>query len=126
MPTVRELSGRRAHDRERDMRDWSIRILLGSLLFAVNAAAISAGDDDEARDHELARKALLEGRIRALSEIAAAIKPRLPGEILGVKIEVESRERFIYEFDVLTPEGKLKVVDVDATTAEILSIDDED
>jgi uncharacterized membrane protein YkoI len=126
MPTVRELSGRRAHDRERDMRDWSIRILLVSLLFVVNAAAVRADDDDEARDHELARKALLEGRIRALSEIAAAIKPRLPGEILGVKIEVESRERFIYEFDVLTPEGKLKVVDVDATTAEILSIDDED
>ncbi len=69
---------------------------------------------------------MLEGRIRALSEIAAAVKPRLPGEILGVKIDVEDEGRFVYEFDVLTPEGKLKEVDVDAKTAEILGIDDED
>ncbi len=68
----------------------------------------------------------LEGRIRALSEITAAVKPRLPGEILGVKIDVEDEGRFVYEFDVLTPEGKLKEVDVDAKTAEILGIDDED
>ena len=108
------------------MRDWLIRILLIANLFGASAAAVRAADDDEARDHELARKALLEGRIRALAEIAAAIKPKLPGEILGVTIEVESRDRFIYEFDVLTPEGKLKVVDVDAVTAEILGVDDDD
>ena len=108
------------------LRGWSILILLIAQLFVAGAAAVRAGDDDEARDHELARKALLEGRIRALSEIAAAIKAKLPGEILGVKIEVESRDRIIYELDVLTPEGKLKAVDVDAFTGEILGIDDDD
>jgi uncharacterized membrane protein YkoI len=99
-------------------------LLVGFVVFAATAA-VRAGDD-EARDHELARKALVEGRIRALSEIAAAVKSKLPGEILGVEIEIEDGARFVYEFDVLTPEGKLKEADVDATTAEILSIDDED
>ena len=108
------------------MRGRSIPLLLVALLLGIGAAAVHAGDDDEARDHELARKALLEGRIRSLSEIAAAIKAKLPGDILGVKIEIEDSDRFIYEFDVLTPEGKLKVVDVDAATADILSVDDED
>lgn len=103
----------------------SIGILLVGFVFFAATAAVRAGDD-EARDHELARKALLEGRIRALSEIATMVKPKLSGEILGVEIEVEGEGRFVYEFDVLTPEGKLKEVDVDATTAEILSIDDED
>jgi uncharacterized membrane protein YkoI len=104
----------------------SIRILLVGIVFLACAVAVRAGDDNEARDHELARKALVEGRILALSEIAAAVKSKLPGEILGVEIEIEDGARFVYEFDVLTPEGKLKAVDVDATTAEILSIDDED
>jgi uncharacterized membrane protein YkoI len=82
--------------------------------------------DDKKRDQELARKALLEGRIRPLAEITERVKPRLPGEILGVEIEVEDNGRFIYEFDVIEPGGKLKEVEVDAATAEILKIEDDD
>ncbi len=87
-------------------------------------APVRAGDDD-ARDQEMARRALLEGRIKSLAEITEIVKPKLPGTILGVELEIE-KGRFIYEFDVVDQNGKLKEVDVDAATAEILKIEDDD
>jgi uncharacterized membrane protein YkoI len=101
------------------------RLALMAALAGLMAIAPAMADDKK-RDQELARKALLEGRIRPLAEITERVKPRLPGEILGVEIEVEDNGRFIYEFDVIEPGGKLKEVEVDAATAEILKIEDDD
>jgi uncharacterized membrane protein YkoI len=82
--------------------------------------------DNEQSDHDLARKALLEGRIRPLTEITQVVQAKIPGEILSVQIEIDDRKRFVYEFDIITPEGKLREVDVDAATATILQIEDEE
>src|SRR5262245_13053752 len=83
--------------------------------------------DNEQRDHDLARKALLEGRIRPLTEITEVVRSKVPGEILSVQIEVDDqRRRFVYEFDVITPDGKLREVDVDAATATILKIEEDE
>lgn len=106
----------------------SINIILRSVALGLLFSAplpVLAGDDDH-HDHEIARRALLEGRIRPLAEITEAVKPSLPGEILGVEIEIEDAGRIVYEFDVITPEGMLKEVEVDAATASIISIEDED
>lgn len=86
----------------------------------------AAHADDDARDQALARKALLEGRIQSLADITAKVKTKLPGTILGVELEVEDDGRFVYEFDVVDSAGRLKEVDVDAATGEILSIEDDD
>lgn len=88
------------------------------------APLTSLADDD--RDQEIARKALQEGRIRSLSDITETVKPKLPGRILAVELDVEDNGRIVYEFDVIAPSGKLMEVDVDAATAEILSIEDDD
>jgi uncharacterized membrane protein YkoI len=82
--------------------------------------------DEESRDHDLARKALLEGRIRPLAEITEVVKSSIPGKILSVQIEIDDQQRFVYEFDIITAEGKLKEVDVDAATAAILKIEDDE
>jgi uncharacterized membrane protein YkoI len=98
---------------------------LTTLLFA-GGTIISAADDDDARDHEIARQALVEGRIRPLTEITESFKSQFPGEIVGVELEVKGPDRIVYEFKVLTPEGKLKEVKVDAKTARILKVEDDD
>src|SRR5262245_17162125 len=83
--------------------------------------------DNEERDHDLARKALLEGRIRPLTEITEVVRSKVPGEILSVQIEVDDQKgRFVYEFDIITPAGKLKEVDIDAATATILNIEEDE
>ena len=98
--------------------------LSAALLLAAPATFVRAGDD--ARDQEIARKALLEGRIRSLSEITEIVKPNLPGKILAVELEVEDDGSLVYEFDVIDSRGKLLEVDVDAATGKILSIEDDD
>ncbi len=95
-----------------------------TLLSAGTLTAIA--DDDDERDHEIARKALSEGRIRPLTDIMDELKAQFPGQIIGVELEVKKTGAFVYEFKILTPQGKLKEVNVDAATAKILTIEDDD
>jgi len=101
-----------------------VRACLAALAMALAMAVPSRADDDH--DQELARRALLEGRIRPLAEITEMVRPHLPGTILGVEIEVEDNGAIVYEFDVVDTDGKLKEVDVDAATGMILKIEDDD
>jgi uncharacterized membrane protein YkoI len=101
-------------------------LLAAAMASLAVAGPARADDDDDARDQEIARKALREGRIRSLAEITEMVKPKLPGTILGVELEVEDGGRIVYEFDVVDPAGRLKEVDVDAATGNILSIEDDD
>ena len=102
-----------------------IAMLMAGLIVAGSTVASNA-DDDDARDHEFARQALIDGRIRPLAEITEAFKAQFAGEIVGVELEVKGSNTFVYEFKVLTPEGKLKEVKVDAKSAKILKVEDDD
>lgn len=106
------------------MKTRTLLSLTAALLICPPLTIAWAGDD--ARDQELARRALLEGRIKPLAEITEIVKPNLPGTILAVELDVEDNGTIVYEFDVITSSGKLMEVDVDAATGKILSIEDED
>jgi uncharacterized membrane protein YkoI len=111
------------------LRYFAMNAAIFATVIAVVLSLGTAGaiaDDDDARDHERARKALLEGRMKSLSEITELVKPQFPGQIIGVELDSEDGGRFVYEFDVLTPKGKLLEIDVDAATGAILSIEDDD
>ncbi len=110
----------------KNSRPTPLRALVaGIVALAAMTSAGYAGDDD-ARDQELVRKALLEGRILSLSDITEKVKPSLPGEIIGVELEVEDGGRIVYEFNIVDTSGKLKEVEVDAATGNILKIEDDD
>lgn len=124
MAVVSELSGYFRHlFAMRPLPRHLIAATLTTLLFAGGIAPVHADDD---RDHEIARQALVEGRIRPLTEITEVFKSQFAGEIVGVELEVKGADTFVYEFKVLTPEGKLKEVKVDAKTAKILKVEDGD
>jgi uncharacterized membrane protein YkoI len=89
------------------------------LLVAGNGA--SHADDD---DHDRARRALEEGSVRPLAEILHDVRDELGGEVVGVELEREDG-RYVYEFEVITPGGRLREINVDALTAEILEIEDD-
>ena len=98
-----------------------------ALAALLGRGVVGALADDEKRDHDLARKALLEGRIRPLTDITEVVRSKVPGEILSVQIEFDDQKRrFVYEFDIITPAGKLKEVDIDAATATILNIEEDE
>jgi uncharacterized membrane protein YkoI len=103
---------------------------LSALLFAAliaGGASPLRADDDDRHDHELARQALVEGRIKSLAEITALFQQKMPGEIVGVEIDRDKNTgAFIYEFKVLTPDGHLKEADVDAANGTILKVEEDD
>ena len=79
-----------------------------------------AGDDD----HDRARRALKEGLARPLAEILALVKDRLGGDVVGVAFR-RKNGRYLYAFKVITPEGRLRELHVDALTAEILKSEED-
>jgi uncharacterized membrane protein YkoI len=91
--------------------------LAAATLIAAVPRPATARDDDASRRDEV-RRAVERGAIRPLSEILAAVRDKLPGEIAGVEIE-EKNGRWLYEFRVVGSKGQLFEVYVDARTAAI-------
>lgn len=92
-------------------------VLLASFLTAFPALA----DDD----HNLAKRLLAEGQIRALSAIVEEVRVQVPGEMLEVEFESDDG-RYKYELKILRPDGKVQEVEVDARTGAIMKVEDDD
>lgn len=99
-------------------------LLASALALATGLGARADEEDDGDEDHERARRALEGGRVRPLAEILDRVRESLGGEMVGVQFENEGG-RYIYEFKVVTPDGRLREVYVDAMTAEIVQHEDD-
>lgn len=76
-------------------------------------------------DAELARDAVARGEILPLARILPGVEAAHPGRIIEIELEYERNAR-IYELEILTPDGRLIEVDVDAVTGIILDVDEEE
>ena len=74
---------------------------------------------DRERDYDQARSAVERGEALALVDILTRVRTDLGGEVVGVEFE-HKRDRWVYEFKVIDPGGRLWEVYVDAATAAIL------
>lgn len=86
-------------------------VLLAPLLAATPAVA--------RRDHERAREALESGEIRPLSALLAEIEARYDGRVIETELERDDG-RWIYEFKLLPPSGRIFEVEVDAATGAVI------
>ncbi|MFN3657875.1 MAG: PepSY domain-containing protein [Pseudolabrys sp.] len=95
-----------------------LKIFLPALLLAgavlSPAAPLHAGEPD----HDAVRRAVEGGEIRALADILAQVRGKLPGEVAGVEIE-RKNGRWLYEFRAIDGKGRLFEVYVDARSGEI-------
>ena len=95
-------------------------------LLALCGAAVADDDHDETRerDHhrqDQLRDAVKRGEIKPLSDVLRLVKPKLPGEIVGVEAEHKSGG-WIYELRILDAQGRVFDAHVDAATATITDI----
>jgi len=93
------------------------------LLIALLSVSLPALADDV--DHERAREAVKAGKIEPLSKALGVIEKRFPGNVLEVELE-EKRAGFKYEIKILSNEGRVVKVDLDAKTLEILDVEGDD
>lgn len=97
--------------------------LLIVLLFLVGAPA-RAQLDDVSR----AREALERGEVLPLADILALVQGELDARVIEVEFEEDAGD-YVYEFELITPDGRLLEATADAVTGRILAIgpdDDED
>ena len=111
-PPVSESSADRAY-----LGAMSVLVLIALSMLAAPATA----DEDADR----AYRALERGEVRPLAEILITLERRLEGEVVGVEFEREDG-RHVYEFEVVTPGGRLVEIYVDAATGRILEREDDD
>ncbi len=93
-------------------------VLLLPLVLAAGGPA--RADDDGDDDHDAARRAREAGDVLPLAALQDRVAATLGGRILGVEFEREGG-RYVYEFKVLMPDGRLREVAVDARTGGVIA-----
>jgi uncharacterized membrane protein YkoI len=88
------------------------------LVVAAALLLVASGSPSLARDHDDARRAVEAGEIRPLADILTAVKGKLPGEVVGVKLEREGGT-WMYEFRVIDEKGRLFEIHVDARSGDV-------
>ncbi len=76
-------------------------------------------------DHEIARRAVGRGDMLPLERILAGIEAGHPGRIVEVELEDEGG-MWLYEVEILTPEGRLIELELDPRTGAVLSMKEDD
>jgi uncharacterized membrane protein YkoI len=79
--------------------------------------------DESVPDHDRARAALEAGEIVPLAEILDLAQAAVPGQPLEVELEREEG-RWIYEVEIVTPDGRMVQTLWDAKTKELLKRDE--
>jgi uncharacterized membrane protein YkoI len=90
-------------------------LVVAALLVAVPLAQARDHDD---RQRDEVRRAVEAGEIRPLADILNLVKGRLPGEVVGVKLEREAGT-WSYEFRVVDDKGRVFEIHVDARSGEV-------
>lgn len=96
--------------------------ILTLILFS---ASMSAAQEAAEPDYELALDAVQDGEILPLADLLADLKKTHPGEVVEVELEYDFGTR-VYEIELITPEGVLIEVDLDAATGKILEVEEDD
>jgi uncharacterized membrane protein YkoI len=89
-----------------------------ALILAAALLAAASGPPAFARDHDDARRAVEAGEIRPLADILTVIRGKLPGDVVGVKLERETGA-WMYELRVVDDKGRLFEIHVDARSGEV-------
>ncbi|QNP48041.1 PepSY domain-containing protein [Diaphorobacter aerolatus] len=70
-------------------------------------------------DHELARKALREGKVLPLRAVLEQVERDYQGQVLEVELERDDG-MFLYEIKLLGTDGRLMKLEIDAATGKVL------
>jgi uncharacterized membrane protein YkoI len=80
-----------------------------------------APSNREAPGQRRARDAVKRGEIRSLEEVTSVVQRRYPGRLLDVQLQ-DNRGRPVYQLKMLTRDGRVLNVAVDARSAQILGV----
>lgn len=91
-----------------------------AVLIALAAAPVHA-DDDDREDHVEARALLERGEILPLARILDIVKNHTPGDVVEVELDRDDGV-WEYEVKVLTADGIVRKIELDARTGTVLKV----
>jgi uncharacterized membrane protein YkoI len=98
------------------------------LLSGISSVASARDDEDKAarKARELAaiRTAVEQGVLVPLPRILELAQASVPGDVVKTELEAKN-DRLIYEIKILTKSGRVREVKLNASTGEVLSIEDD-
>lgn len=100
-----------------------MRLVLVTLVCAA-FLAVAGRPAPADEDHEEARGALERGEVMPLSEVLAALRPRIDGDIVSTDFEREDGG-WSYEIKYIDRTGRMVELHVDARTARVLKAEDD-
>ena len=95
------------------VRPFAVWLLLGLVLPVMPAR----GQDGDGDDYDRALGAVSRGEALPLSEVMTRAQQQLRGEVVGTAFNRE-HGRWIYEFKVVSPGGKMRRVYIDAASGK--------
>lgn len=90
------------------------------LLLACSLLSAPAWSSDRS-DHERALQAVQSGQVLPLTTVLERLGREHPGQVLEVELERKA-DQWIYEIKLLTTDGQLMKLKLDAGTAEVLRV----
>lgn len=96
-----------------------------ALALTVLLALPATGQQPPGPDFEIARDAVERGEILPLARVLELLEQHHPGQVIEVELEF-SHGTLVYEIELVTPDGRLIEVDLNAATGEILGYEEED
>ena len=96
-------------------------LLLSTLSFGVSTGL---ADKNKKKEHEVVREALHRGEVLPLVKILAIANQQVPGDVIEVELEEETIG-LIYEIKILTGNGRVREVKIDARTGTVVKIEDD-
>lgn len=101
-----------------------LTLSLALALSVVPPIGAQADDDDDAVEHEEARRALEQGLVRPLEQIIMEARKHVQGDLIEVELEREN-DRYIYELEFIQPSGQIVELQLDAKTMAIVEDNDD-
>lgn len=97
-------------------------LLLSTLSLGVSTGL--ADKKDRKKEHTVVREALQRGEVLPLVKILAIASQQVPGDVIEVELE-EEKIGLIYEIKILTSNGRVREVKIDARTGTVIKIEDD-
>ncbi|MCU0816230.1 MAG: PepSY domain-containing protein [Cypionkella sp.] len=102
------------------MKNLASALLLSFVMLPVPVGSVAS----DFPDFELAEEAVKQGKILPLATILDRVAAVQPGQVIEVELEDDDGIQ-LYEVELITPDGRLLEVELDARTGDILSVDED-
>lgn len=105
-------------------------LLTSVLALAMGATTLAANPEQKPAapetplQHDDARRALESGLVRPLEDILAEMRKSFPGEVIEIEFE-QDNGRYIYEIEMIRPDGRVIEVTMDAKTMAVIKVEDD-